>query len=149
MNSRTFTLAAALMLTLTASTFAQLTSSPLEPGLYDTMKRTTSVTLIGNDVMRLGTTRIEYVSPEQVTVSAVVIDASDKGIRQKVERLVSEYNEHATLGTMTIDANGRVTIYQHLNPKQVNVARMAKVVVLFNGAIAEQSRRFAPLFATN
>jgi hypothetical protein len=141
MNSRTFTLAAALMLTLTASTFAQLTSSPLEPGLYDAMKRTTNVILISNDVMRLGTTRIEYVSPEQVTISAVVGMVSGGSVG-RVEKLVGSYNDHATLGTMTIDEDGMVRIYQNVNPKQVGIAGTARLVMIFNDVERQQRAAF-------
>src|ERR1044071_683551 len=97
-------LAAALMLTLTSSMFAQLTSSPLEPGLYDFMKKSTNVSLVDDRHMKVGATAIAWVSPEQIILSATIAKVTN---RQKAEKMITFFNESSSVGTLTIE-NGTI-----------------------------------------
>ncbi len=139
MKTSIVTLAAALMLTLTSSSFAQLTSSPLEPGLYDFMKSRTNVSLVDDNHMKAGAAEIAWISPEQITISAPVARVTD---RAKAEKMIAFFNESSSVGTLTIE-NGMIVMTHSVNPKLTNNGQIAQVVAAFNSEYARQTVKFA------
>src|SRR6185436_13764480 len=108
---KTSIILAAALLTLTSSTmFAQLTSSPLESGLYDFMKKNTNVTLVDDNHMKVGAAQIASVAPDQITISATVAKVTD---RAKAEKMIAFFNESSSVGTLTIE-NGTIVMSQNV-----------------------------------
>jgi len=138
MKSTIITLAAAL-LTLTSSTFAQLISSPLEPGLYDFMKSRTNVSLVDDNHMNAGVAEIAWVSAEQITITATVATVSD---RARAEKMIALFNESSSVGTLRIE-NGTIVMTHSVNPKLARQPEIAQVVAAFNSEYARQSAKFA------
>jgi hypothetical protein len=138
MKSTITLLAAALMLTLTSSMFAQLTSNPLEPGLYDFMKTRTNVSLVDDSHMKVAAAEIAWVSPEQITIRSTVAKVADQA---KAEKMIALFNESSSVGTLNIE-NGAIVMTHFVNPKLVKQTEIAQVVAMFNTELARQAARF-------
>jgi hypothetical protein len=149
MKKQITNLAAALMF-LSAPAFAQLTSSPLEQGLYDFMKTRVPasyglVLVNDNEMTVAGTTRVDYISPEQITISGIVTKVSPLSAG-RIRSMIDDYNFSAAVGTMKLDEkSGVVTMEHFINPKFAKLPEMSKAVTLFSDALRQQSGRFSSL----
>jgi hypothetical protein len=137
-------LAAALMLTITSSSFAQLTSNPLEPGLYDFMKSRTNVSLIDDNHMKVAASEVAWISAEQITITATVAKVTDQA---KAEKMIAFFNESSSVGTLAIE-NGSIVMTHSVNPKLVKQSEIAQVVAMFNSEAARQAVKFGQPIAS-
>lgn len=138
-------LAAALFLTAT-SAFAQFASSPLEPGLFEFMKRNMSgVHVVDDRHMKAGPSEVTWVSPQQITISATVASVSD---RQAAAKMIAEFNTYSSVGTMRIEGAVIVMIH-HVNPRLARQPEIAALVSEFNTELRRQAARFNAPIAKN
>src|SRR5215204_2219004 len=103
MKTQLFALAAFAVLTATTAS-AQFASTPLEPGLYDYFKRhnVPGVELLSRTKMRVGGVVAEWISSEQITVTAVVaqLGTMSEESRRVMEGRILEYNTEGAMGTL-------------------------------------------------
>jgi hypothetical protein len=152
-KTKLFSLFALIMLSAIPA-FGQLTSSPLEPGLYDYYKnhRFSTVQLINPRKMIVDGMIIEWISPQQITVSAEIANITagtgrgtmSEAMRDSMVHLIASYNTDAWVGTLTFMENNRIRITHHLNPKQVSLPRMTHAVTVINAAVTELKQQLAP-----
>ena len=153
-TKKQFLTIAAVLALFSTPVFAQLTSSPLGQGLYQSMKATTpasySLELLNSDEMTVaGTTRVTYVSLEQITMSGIVgkVEMSARSL-SRVRKMINEYNTGALVGSMRFDENtGMVTMQHSVNPKLVKLPGISTTVLAFSDALRQQSARFGDSFA--
>ena len=145
-------LVAAMMIVLAATASGQLTSSPLEPGLYDCLRaRTRNVVLVSDKAMQFARTNVDWKSPVQITLRSVIAhyECQSDETQRRIAAKVDEYNSSAGVGTLSFDeASGDVVMVHHLNPTLSNVDRMADVVEMFNDAANQQAAIFSPELAS-
>jgi hypothetical protein len=145
MKRHILTLVALLLLGITAAD-AQITSSPLEPGMYDWLKsrHAPGVQLLDNTRMTLPTLSAEWISPEQITLTAVVAEfgSMTETLRSRIERRVSEYNVNAPVGTLVVVDGGTIRMIHFLNPKLSTPSQMAVALATFDAALEEQRKSF-------
>jgi hypothetical protein len=144
----------ALVLLSAIPAFGQLTSSPLEPGLYDYYKnhRVPGVQLINPKKMIVGGMIIEWISPEQITVSAEIANMStgtgrgtmSEAMRDSMVHLIDSYNTDASVGTLTFVESNRIRITHHLNPKEASLPQMTHAVKEIDAAVTELKQQLAP-----
>jgi hypothetical protein len=137
-NKQLFSLATAALVLFSVPTFAQLTSNPLEPGLYDFMKKNTNVILVDDNHMTAGAAHIAYVSPEHITITATVARVSDHA---KAEKMIAFFNERSSVGTLTIEGN-QIVMTHNVNPKLAKQSEIVQVVAAFNSEFVRQSAKF-------
>jgi hypothetical protein len=149
--------AAAMVLTISPSA-AQLTSNPLEPGFYNYMRElyrgvpgdyrpmlvNDRLMLLGSSIDK-GGTMIEYISPRQLALSAIVtkVRRVTPGSVLATYRRVSDFNSSSSVGTLYFDeSSGLVTMKHNLNPSMVGRPSMAAVVTRFAEELREQRSTF-------
>ena len=128
----------------TTSAFAQFTSNPIEPGLRDQLKHHRSgatVELLNDSKMLINDVTTEWVSQDQITLSAVVIELNrlTEASSERVSRQLLDYNVSSTVGTLSLE-NGTVRMVHHLNPRYVTPAEITKTVAKFKAAVEEQRK---------
>ena len=159
MKPRQFLLAAlAAMVLVISPSAAQLSSSPLEPGFYNYMRElyrgvpseyrpmlvNDRLMLIGSSIDK-GGTMVEYLSPRQVALSAIVtkVRRVTPGSVLTTYRRVSDFNSSSAVGTLYFDeSSGLVTMRHNLNPSMVARPSMASVVTRFAEELREQRAAF-------
>jgi hypothetical protein len=134
----------AFLLLGTTSAFAQFSSSPIEPGLRDHLnnhKSSATVRILNDRKMLVNDIATEWISQDQVTLSAVVIELNrlTDASRDRVARQLLEYNVSSSIGTLSLDS-GTVRMVHHLNPRYVTPVEMTKVVAKFKAAVEEQRK---------
>lgn len=145
MTQRILSLAAAALLSsITLS--AQLTSSPLEPGLYNQMQFDGAhVTLIDDSTMRYWDVTIQWESSEQITLSAEI--AQLQPTTDAVEARIADYNVGGAVGTLRIEErSGTILLEHHLNPRLSNTAQIASAVEYFESNARRLSASFSDMF---
>jgi hypothetical protein len=140
MSTKFFSMISFLVLTA-APAFGQLLSSPLEPGLYDYMKQrhTVGLRLIDTKRMMVDAAHVEWVSKEQITVSAEVIDMRGMSIeaQRSIMRRVESYNNSSSVGTLAVVDGTKVRMTHFLNPTQTSFSRIAGTIVDFGTTVEE------------
>lgn len=135
----------------TTSTFAQFNSSPAEPGLRDYLRsRPIAVLVESEKKMVINGVDAEWVSQDQVTLSAVVIDMKNitDVIRERVARRMAEYNTSAPIGTLSFEGGSTIRMIHHLNPRYVSPTEISRAVDTFKAAVEEQRKSFDKSMAT-
>ena len=135
----------ALLLVGTTSAFAQFSSTPVEPGLKDHLQVSTNaaVKVLGETHIEIDGIAADWVSPEQITLSADVI-AVRRATETSLERLtrqIFQYNVAGPIGTLEM-TNGTVRMIHHLNPRTVSPAEITRAVAVFKTALEEQRKNF-------
>jgi hypothetical protein len=153
MKTKLFSLLALVMLSAIPA-FGQLTSSPLEPGLYDYYRnhRVPGVQLINPRKMIVGGMIIEWISPEQITVSAEIANITagtgrgtmSEAMRDSMVHLIDSYNTDASAGTLAFVENNRIRITHHLNPKLASLAQIEHAVTTIDAEVTELKQQLAP-----
>lgn len=142
MKSTILSLVAFLLLG-SATAFAQFSSSPMEPGLRDHLGTRTqgAVHVLNDRKMVINGVSAEWVSQDQITLSAVVIELNrlTEASRVRVERQILEYNVSGSVGTLALDA-GTVRMIHHVNPRYVSPAQISQTVTAFKAAVDEQRK---------
>jgi hypothetical protein len=144
MKTTILTLVAFLLLG-TSSLFAQFSSSPVEPGLRDHLRSSSNGPIAVQDIaekkMIINGVNAEWVSQDQITLSAVVIELNrlTDASRERIARSLLEYNVGGPVGTLTFD-NGTVRLVHHLNPRYVSPEQVTKTVAVFKAAVEEQRK---------
>ena len=146
MKTKLFSLVSLMMMSALPA-FGQLTSSPLEPGLYDYYKnhRFSGVQLINSRKMIVDGMIIEWISPEQITVTAEVTNITagtgrgimSEAMRDSMVHLIESYNTGATVGTLSFVESNRIRITHHLNPKQASLAQIRNAVTKIDAAVTD------------
>jgi hypothetical protein len=153
-TKKQFLTIAALLALFSTPVFAQLTSSPLGEGLYQSMKATApasySLELLNSDEMTIaGTTRVTYVSLEQITMTGIVgnVEMSTRELN-RVRKMIDEYNTNSLVGSMRFDENTGMVMMQHsVNPKLVKLPSISTTILAFSDALRQESARFGNSFA--
>jgi hypothetical protein len=153
-TKKQFLTIAAVLALFSTPVFAQLASSPLGEGLYQRMKATAPASYSlelpnANEMIVAGTTRVTYVSLEQITMSGIVgrVEMSARALN-RVRTMIAEYNTSAPVGSMRFDENtGMVTMQHSVNPKHVTLPAISATVLSFSDALRQQSARFGDSFA--
>lgn len=149
MKTSIITLVSFLVLSAT-SAFAQFTSSPAEPGLSDHLKAHSGSTsqLVNEKKMYVSGVSAEWISQDQITLSADVIDL--KGLttesRARIEKQMTEYNVSAAVGTLSM-SDATVRMIHYVNPRLVSPADIERTVEKFRAAVDEQHNKFDKSFA--
>jgi hypothetical protein len=142
---------------------AQLSSSPLAPGIYDCLRSVCvkqsahyELKKIGDSVLEYGANAanrdviVEYISPEVVRISGIVADlkSMSDGLCQAAQRCIDHYNDRADVGTMYIDEElHQIKLRHYVNPRLVNAMVVAGVIIRFQEALRIQKAEFAARLA--
>jgi hypothetical protein len=160
MKAKQILLAVVAAIVLGASpSAAQLTSNPLEPGFYNYMRELyrgapgSYLPMLVNDrTMILGSSidkggmMIEYLSPRQIALSAIVtkVRSSSPGAMLSAYNRISDFNGSSAVGTLYFDqSSGMVMMRHNLNPAVVSQPAMATVVTRFAEELREQRSAFS------
>ena len=144
MKKSIIALAAAFILSAAPSAFAQLTNSPLEPGLYEyCQSKLPGVALVDSRHISTDAVDVEWVSPEQITISATVTSNSNG---KEAEEIVSRFNDQASVGTMKIEGKS-IELVHHVNPKLVRQDAIVRLIVQFTSEVNRQKKEFGELMA--
>lgn len=141
----------AFLLLGTASAFAQFSSTPMEPGLRDHLRsnRQASVQLLSDRKMVINGVSAEWVSQDQITLSAVVIEL--KGLTEassaRIAREILEYNVSGPVGTLSME-QGTIRMVHHLNPRFVTPAEITSAVAAFKSAVDAERANLDKSMAT-
>lgn len=159
MKTKQILFAAVAAILLSASPMAaQLTSNPLEPGFYNYMQefyRGVSgdyrPMLINDRTMLLGSTvdkggvMIDYDSPRQITLSAIVTKIRSVNAASKLMTYsrIADHNFSSAVGTLYFDeSSGLVTMRHYVNPALTERPLMGSVVTRFTEELREQRASF-------
>jgi hypothetical protein len=146
-----------------ATAHAQLSSSPLAPGIYDCLRSVCAkqsahyeLKKIGDSVLEYGGNAgnrdviVEYISPEVVCISGIVADlkSTNDQLCQTAQRCIDFYNSRADVGTMYIDdQQHQIKLRHYVNPRLVNAMVVAGVIIRFQEALRQQKSEFAARLA--
>jgi hypothetical protein len=126
-----------------ASSYAQFTSNPAEPGLRDHLKGHTAsvVKVLDEKTMVINGISADWVSHDQITLSAVVIELKNltAATRERIARHLTEYNVSSPVGTLSLD-NGTVRMTHYLNPRHVSPAEITRTVALLKAAVESERK---------
>lgn len=88
--------------------------------------------------------KISKVSDSEIAITSVVARLGALPAEQKanISRQVEEYNMSSSVGTMTLQPNGDVTMEHKLNPRENNADQIAKVAVTFGDKTRQQSQKY-------
>lgn len=135
----------ALLLLGTASSFAQFSSTPMEPGLRDHLngRKQGAVQVLDDRKMEINGVAAEWVSQDQITLSAVVVEVSrlSEATFERVSRQILEYNISAAVGTLSLE-QGAIRMTHHVNPRYVSPAGITSTVAAFKAAVEEERTSF-------
>src|SRR5688500_10336135 len=113
----------ALLLLSTTSAFAQFASSPIEPGYHDYLRsrKGTAVQVVTDTKMLVNGVTAEWVSQNQVTLSAVVVElkGTNDEAREMIASEIANYNVSSAVGTLSVE-NGVVRMTHFVNPRFVS-----------------------------
>jgi hypothetical protein len=133
----------AFLLLGTATSFAQFSSSPMEPGLRDHLRnrKNTAVQVLSDRTMLINGISTEWVSQDQITLSAVVIELNrlSEATRERVAREILEYNVSSPVGTLSMEG-GTIRMTHHVNPRFVSPAQITSTVATFKAAVEEERK---------
>ena len=90
---------------------------------------------------------IRQVNDQQVSLTSVVarLNSLPADKRKGVEQQISDFNMNSSVGVMTLQPAGDLTLEHKLNPQANNPETMAKTAVLFGDKVRQQSQKFAEL----